>query len=447
MKKTIRIKVGIFLLLLISSCEGFLDPKPDQSMLVPSTLADVRSLLDNVNIFNKQPALPILAGDEFMVSDAGYNSLSETEQQIYSWSADPYPNNAPDEWSIGYKQVFYANIALDALESIEPDTQEYKKLRGEALFHKAHGYYHLLQQFAPAFRKDGGNDRLVGIVLKESPDINEPAVRATLMESYSEMIADLEEAATLLPESQLPKTRPTKAIAYALLGRIYLITFDYAKAVEAAEMALDIYNERLDFNEIEVNSSTPFSKFGDEMVFYSEILTLGFMFSNEVSMDTLLMKSYNESDLRLPVFFDAGEGNKYLYTGKLSGNLLPFGGLSVGELELIAAEGNARLGNEVNARSWINGLLSRRIATSDFIPIESVGTELLDTILDERRKELVGRGLRWSDLRRLNQEPEYEKMLSRSLNGEVLTLDPNSDIYVFLIPDAEIQRSGIYQNR
>ena len=447
MEKTIRLVTGLILLTLVTSCDGFLDPKPDQSLVVPSSLTDVRSLLDNAVIFTKQPVMHILASDDFMVSPAGYTSLTEYEQHIYAWSEEAYPSNGVDEWGSGYKKVFYANVALEALNTIGTGSAEYENLRGEALFQRSHAYYHLLQQFAPAFRKEGGNEMLPGIVLKESPDINEGVARSSLAESYARMLADMEEAAALLPESQLPKTRPTKAVAYGMLGRIYLSIFEFDKAAQAAEKALELYESRLDFNSINVDGANPFDSFGDELVFYSEILNMGFQYSREVFLDTLLLKSYEKGDLRLPAYFDRIAEDRHFFSGNLTGNSLPFGGLSVGELELIAAEANVRIGAEEKALNWLNGLLSRRIETEEFVPVESTGAELLERILLERRKELVARGHRWSDLRRLNQEPGLETVLKRTVEGQVRTLEPGSQIYVFLIPDSEIQRTGIAQNR
>jgi hypothetical protein len=69
----------------------------------------------------------------------------------------------------------------------------------------------------------------------------------------------------------------------------------------------------------------------------------------------------------------------------------------------------------------------------------------LDTVLAERRKELAFRGIRWSDLRRLNQE-DWNITLTRNLNGTPYTLPPNSKLYTLPIPPDVIQESGIAQN-
>ena len=77
-------------------------------------------------------------------------------------------------------------------------------------------------------------------------------------------------------------------------------------------------------------------------------------------------------------------------------------------------------------------------------PIQSAA-EALDTILVERRKELAFRGIRWSDLRRLNKEG-WNITLTRNLNGVMYTLPPNSELYTLPIPPDVINSSGIIQN-
>ena len=359
---------------------------------------------------------------------------------------DTFQGEASFDWAVPYQQVFYANVALETLDNLEEIFPEADGLRGEALFHRAHAYYHLLQQFAPAFRKEGGNEQLSGIVLKDSPDVNEPAIRSNLMKCYRQVIQDLNEAALLLPDFQLPKTRPSKASAFGMLGRVYLQTFEFPLAAASARKALDYYTDRLDFNTIDVNSNRPFVQFGKETIFYSETVTVSFIYSSQVFVDTVLIKQYAEGDLRLPAYYDEADSGMYLHRGRLSGNILAFGGLSTGEIELIAAEGYARSGDEEKARQFLNQLLRRRILPENFSAIDAAGGALVKTILMERKKELIGRGLRWPDLRRLNQETEHEVTVKRIKDNQEIILKPNSPYYVFPIPQEEIASSGIQQN-
>jgi len=69
-----------------------------------------------------------------------------------------------------------------------------------------------------------------------------------------------------------------------------------------------------------------------------------------------------------------------------------------------------------------------------FNPVTAASAEdALDSVLVERRKELAFRGLRWSDLRRLNNEGAGDTIY-HGLNGQAHRLSPNSLNYVLPIP-------------
>lgn len=429
------------------SCEGFLDPKPDQSLVVPTTKEDIRSLLDNTSVFCRQACLPIIAGDEFYMEEGAFSGFSILEQSVYSWADDPYQNQGIGDWSYHYKQIFYANVALDAIDALgAAEDAVLGQLKGEALFHRAYAWYQLLQEFTPAFAKDGENGNSLGLVLKTDPDVNLNPGRSDLDRSYGQLMEDIFMAIELLPEILEPKTRPSKAAALGLLARIYLTQFEFKAAAEAAAEALELYPDRFDFNTMDVNASRPFKSLNKETVFYSQMISYSYFRSNQVFVDSLLMKSYGEGDLRIPVYFDESQPGKYNFTGKLTGNTILFGGITVGELQLIAAEGFARIGQDQRAMEYLNGLLENRISTDYFEPVSMVGDNLLFRVLQERKKELIGRGIRWTDLRRLNQEPRFSKVIQRTVGGETFEIAGDSPKYVFPIPNEEILRSGIEQN-
>ena len=66
----------------------------------------------------------------------------------------------------------------------------------------------------------------------------------------------------------------------------------------------------------------------------------------------------------------------------------------------------------------------------------------LTQILTERRKELVHRGCRWTDLRRLNMDPRFATTLTRTLLGATYTLPPNDSRYTLQIPSYIITASN-----
>ncbi|MHA7129245.1 RagB/SusD family nutrient uptake outer membrane protein [Algoriphagus namhaensis] len=433
---------------ILCGCEEFLDVKPDQSLVVPTTLDDVRGLLDNTNVFNVQPVLPLISAEEMWISDQGFDALTNPiEQATYTWQEDPFLGGFGGDWVNPYRQVFYANVALEALEKYQgSDLETYETLLGSALFLRAYAYSQLAVQFAPPYQKNGGNEGLLGIVLKETADINQAITRSSLQETYNKIISDLLRAVDLLPIRNEPKTRPSKAAALGLLARVYLSTFQYELAAKASIQALSSYPERLNWNDLNVNAPRPFTRFDSETVFYSVLASLTFPISNEVVVDSVLLDQFEVNDLRLPSFFDARPDGLSVYTGKISGDTRNFGGISVGELYLNAMEGLARTGQNEQALQLLNEFLSLRYESSSWMPIDQLDNEeLISRILEERRKELIGRGIRWSDLRRLNQE-EAPVTLRRIVKGQSFELLPNSLRYTFPIPIDEINQSGITQN-
>ena len=67
-------------------------------------------------------------------------------------------------------------------------------------------------------------------------------------------------------------------------------------------------------------------------------------------------------------------------------------------------------------------------------------------VLLERRKELTLRGLRLSDIKRLNKEGRGIT-LTRIVNGVAYTLPANSARFANPIPENIIEISGMEQNR
>jgi hypothetical protein len=164
-----------------------------------------------------------------------------------------------------------------------------------------------------------------------------------------------------------------------------------------------------------------------------------------LTIDTILLKSYAENDLRKQAYF--GKRNDTdAFIGSYTGVPLWFTGLAVDELYLIKAESACRLHQLPISLEALNQLLISRYDLT-FETIEIADQKLLlERILEERRKELFFRGLRWSDLKRLNREPEFAKVLKRKVNGEEYELPPNSNLYVLPIPYKSILQSGLEDN-
>lgn len=441
---------GLLGLLLVCACrKDFLDIKSDKRLVVPTTLKDMQSLLDNTERMNVlMPYLGEIGSDDYYVQTDRFESLSSlTMKSAYMWAKDfLYQNSSSSDWDWRYEQVFLANLALDGLGKIEKDVSNAKDwdyIRGSALFFRSWAYYQLAQLFCKPYDAATANTDL-GIPLKKESDINEKVFRSTVAETYNQMVNDLTEALPLLPNVENLKTRPSKAAVYAFLARLYLLMGDYGAAADHAASCISLSGQLMDFNELDDTKNYPIPQFNEEVIFHSSMLGALILRENRLVVDSTLSNSYHEDDLRKRVFFYNDGENRY--RGSYDGTREFFTGLASDEVHLILAECYTRLGRVEDALNIMTAFLERRYRKNADLSTVLPKDSLLFWIIKERRKELLFRGLRWADLRRLNQETEFQTTLKRELNGVQYELLPGDDRYVLPIPPNIIAINGIEQN-
>lgn len=425
---------------LLFSCKKYLDAKPDIKLQIPSTVQDLQALLDYTIIMNESdPSAPEICSDDYYVSFDDWQSAPVTQRQLYIWDAKTPPGG---DWEKGYSEVVYTNLVLDNVSKVSGGTiADYNALKGAALFFRSYAFYNLAQEFSPALNDDTKSLPL-GICLRLSSDISQKSVRSTVQQTFDQIINDLKTAVNLLPVKTLFKTRPGKAAAYALLARTFLYTRDYDHALLYADSSLQINDSLMNYNSIDLTQTYPVPLFNCEVLFHSIGQGQPILFPSTAKVDTDLYRSYDTNDLRRPVFFqDNG------FYGSYSGDLYFFEGAAVDEMYLTRAECYARKNDLQAAMDDLNTLLVNRWETGTFTAVTaSTREDALRLILNERRKELVFRGTRWGDLKRLNQDPTTAITLTRNLNGQAYTLPPNDPRYVILIPLDVISLAQIQQN-
>ncbi|HVT86962.1 MAG TPA: RagB/SusD family nutrient uptake outer membrane protein [Chitinophagaceae bacterium] len=447
--KTTYLLLLVGSLLSLASCKKFLDEKPDRSLVVPENVKDLQALLDNTNIFNADyPYALDIGADDYFLKTADWLARSASEKNGYIWEKDVFNDNPNNPWSISYVIVYNSNVVLDQLKKLgtSAGTQEgINNIKGQALFFRSFAFYNLLQVFAKPYSVDSAALQW-GIALRLDADLNKPTTRATVKQSYDQLIADTKEASTLLPDFPALKTRPSKQAAFALLARTYLSMSDYENALLYADSALKLYNTLLDYNTLNPAATRPVPQFNAECIFHSVYVTTNTL-NILAKVDSALFSSYDANDLRRSVFFKNNGDGTYSFKGSYDGSARSFNGFAIDEMYLTRAECFARAGNTSAAMNDLNALLVKRWKTGTFIPFTaSDANQALAEILTERRKELLMRGIRWSDLRRLNKEPQFSKTLVRFEDNQIYYLYPNDPRYVFPIPLLIIQMTGIPQN-
>lgn len=439
----------LFLFGFVACTEDFLEPKPDKKLVVPTSLDDLQAMLDYFDIHNaNMPGMGELSADDYYILFDRWNALrSEYMKNGYIWASEIWEGSTSIDWNNRYQQIFYANYVLEGLEQVDqtadPDRRD--KLKGSALFYRSHAFYQLAQLFCSPYNHSSSNEAY-GLPLRLSSDLNDHVGRATVQQTYDRILADLLQAVNLLPENDSYKTRPVKSAAYALLSRVYLTMQNYDYALAYADSAITPAYQLLDFNLLDLSASYPMERYNSEVIFHSRITRYSTLSSSRLIVDSLLFRSYAEEDIRKAAWFKPVSSG-YTFRGSYCGSLQIYNGLAIDECYLTKAECLARNGLIDDALSTLNQLLAKRYKTGTYTPASASNQEeALSIILQERRKELLFRGIRWTDLRRLNLETSTAKTLYRKLNGTVYQLEPNSPNYTLPIADDVIKLSGIPQN-
>ncbi|MCW3118936.1 MAG: RagB/SusD family nutrient uptake outer membrane protein [Chitinophagaceae bacterium] len=453
------------ILVLIGCKDKFLDVKPSDSLVVPTTLKDFQAILDDeiymTGYSGQGPftALLFIGTDEFYLAPSTYNTFPiQYAKNAYVWeNVNLYSGQTNvNDWAYPYATVYYANVVLDGLAKITEtasNANDYNNIKGSALFYRANAFYQLAQAFAQPYNPASAQTDL-GIPIRLTASVSEKNSRASVARTYDQIKGDLETALPLLPQKPLFNTRPSKAAVYALQARMNLGMENYTQALQAAQNCLAIQSNLLDFNTLTATASMPMPT----PVQNSEIILSGWMQSQPLVqfvgtstgiVDSTLYPLYSDGDLRKTVCFQSGSvSNTKLYKGYFTKSSVPFAGFATDEVYLVKAECLARQSDAPGAMDALNTLLKSRWKTGLFVPLTASSADnALVTVLTERRKELFNRGTRWTDLKRLNKDSRFAKTLYRNLNGKQYALAPGDPRYTWQIPDNVIGfNPGMPQN-
>ena len=461
-----RIKIYCSILLvgiLGSSCQKYVDIKKSGSQSFVETANDCQLLLDNYELFNTNyPLDGEISADDYYLTEQRFNSdlIKPEDRALHTWQSTAIRIDAR-QWVGSYNKIYHCNLVLEALVNLQGAEQPtvLNNLKGSALFLRAYALWPLAQMYMKPYSSTAAQDP--GLPIHLQSDINDVPGRGTVQQTYESMVKDLTEATGLLNNTSSIASRPNKAAAYAMLARVYLSMNDYAHARVSADSALKLKSDLIDFNTLNAGSYNPFPRFNKEVIFHSiidkqnSVLEVGYGDEDNAVISPDIINAYQVNDLRKQLLVKENldvpvPNGTYRFVGNYEGAVASpalFNGLAVDELYLIRAEAYARAGETGNAIGDMNKLLATRWKTGTYPGMSAASPdEALTKILLERRKELLMRGLRWTDLRRLNQETRFAKTLTRTIAGTIYTLPANDVRYTLLIPQEVITNSQLPQN-
>lgn len=152
--------------------------------------------------------------DEFQIGgDGSSGCFNNYDSGLGSVVIRPNGNcpQADDLWNVMYKGIGYANLLIDKVEHMETTKADTKVHLGEAYFCRAFNYFRLASQY-------GG----VPLKLQPSTSVEREFTRASAQEVLDQVVSDLKQAYSLLPETGATG-RITKDAAAHYLAKTYLL--------------------------------------------------------------------------------------------------------------------------------------------------------------------------------------------------------------------------------
>ena len=374
--------------------------------------------------------------------------------------------------------VFYSNCynyigtvcnpLLNQLATVSGPEAKKNTLRAEALAWRAYTHFLVLQKFAKAYNPaTAASDRAV-IYMTEDCNLVELQSPKTVKECLDLCLKDINDAIALdvLPVDAVASVRMNKPAAYAIKAHICMAMQDYAGAQKAVDAALAINGNLHNYysdavQDTDANGCTFYYTLHDcidsEEVYTAipVISSLNFV-STEAQVEA--EKGYAMIDL---MYYDdvlkpvEDYGAQYGLPGwKCSrsvrvGNYWNASGLSVPMMYLLKAETQLRQDDIDNAMASLDILRKSRLPEADFTPLQGAVTTKDDAIARIKQAN-VGENL-WGpwlfiQRKRWNIDSEWKSAIIHVIAGQIRTLSPESDLWVFPFPTRVLEANPNLKN-
>lgn len=353
---------------------------------------------------------------------------------------------AQNAWGVGYSVINLCNTIIDKINLV--DAANRPTIEGEALFLRGTTYLQLVSLFAkPWSDGNAGTNLGLPLVLRPTYSYDSSAAgkpsRATVQQTYTQIIADLAGAAAMLPSSNNDFRADTYS-AHAMLSRAYLNMGRYADAASQADTVIESKNFSLtsfdktfntdgnsteDIFAIQQNTQSNAGTTNNGLTtFYAPFETGG---RGDAQVSPLYSNVFDDAgDIRL-AFVSPGSSNSGFtgnYTNKWAKFFKAIPVIRLSEMYLTRGEAWLRAGTPAGGDPLKDINIVRQRAGA--APLTAVGVE---DFIEERFRELAFEGDRLSTLRRIK--------------ADITGFDYDNDKLVLPIPRTEVQANpNLVQN-
>ena len=409
---------------------------------------------------------------------------SNTYGNIWQWDIRSTSSEIEAVYASLYVVIGRCNFYLDQVGSLRDSLTDGDAIQvldyytGEVYCARALAYSELIKCFCKAYDPATAESEL-GVVLRSSYFKDEPVTRATLKESYEFVLSDLKKAEEMLDSENdyFDAAYFTNASAHAIHARVALYMQDWDAAIEHSTVLIESEAFALASARSYVNSSQTY---------------LDYLWTNDTSYENIWRIVYTSTSYGAPqgqVFlnfnndftyyypdyvpaqwvldlYGAGDGRYNAYFANLSTGyshgltwplLVKYYGneslmsymiyhvnmpkpLRLAEQYLIRAEAHCQKGDYNAGSADLTSLRQTRYATGGNISVNQ--SNWLQTISDERVRELYMEGFRLHDLKRWGMGFERTPQSQTQAEGSSLKIEAGHPFFVWPIPKHELEAPG-----
>ncbi|WP_443938983.1 RagB/SusD family nutrient uptake outer membrane protein [Pedobacter sp. MW01-1-1] len=486
MKKIIYSSCVLFMLIISSSCNKYLDLEPRDgitkqeywrtkedvlaavagcyaSVLAPPPGVTDKSLLEYMFMYGELRADMIVAGPGFTNDENDIVNVNITE------------SNPLTKWASFYRTINYCNTVLDFApdaKAIDPTfTQEaLNAYSAEALTLRSLMYFYLVRSF--------GDVPLKLTSTSKDTDLKELG-KAKQLDVLNQIVADLKKAeagaVTTYGNTKSDKSRITKFTVNAILADVYLWMENYSGCLAECQKVIDsqrfayVQANSAWYNNVFYNGSSTETIFQfDQSIanpFYSLLILSRkrYLASPYIASDIFIPDDVDPDrnyDIRAGAYFTSAFD--IVKWGTENPSYVKWQAYRISDIMLMKAEALALSNDGAGALAIVADLRLRRLAVkaTEQSPSADDTEGICDYILAERSREFAFEGKRWYDVLRHSKRNNYSRldilldMVSRTvqptLQASAITKlrDPNSNYFPIyeteLFADTKLVQNPFY---
>ena len=422
------------------------------------------------------------------------NGYTNTFGDIWRWEILATNSQIEAVYGSLYSLIGNCNFLLDNAAKLKPtltsDT-ELDRLElycGEAYFARALAYSELIKLYCVDYKSDEAAKNELGVVLKTKYYEDQPIKRASLYDSYQQVLSDLDKAAEYLKldEDYDPAVDGylynnsvyfNEYTVYALRARVALYMRDYQEAIKYSSKVIDSNMYFLSSANSQYSAGMNYYDYMWQYDLSSEVIwkvgftstnyggALGTVFFNydytsfkpDYVPAKWVLDLYGSNDLRYNTFFYEAQtgyshgltwpllykywGNQTLYSEANLLNVSMPKVFRLSEQYLIRAEAYCQLETPDYAKAGkdISALMAARYTNGS---VSLNANNAMEVIEQERVKELYMEGFRLQDLKRWGKGFERTPQDQSLSNGSSLKVSADNPLFVWPIPQHEIESPG-----